>query len=261
MRDSTKKGPFGVMLAGFFGAIICNLAVYSWIFGRDWEWAEGMPLGLLGTGMNYMATFFHEIGHTVFAWFYGYPTLPSFDFEHGGGMAWMMSDQQKALVFCVWAIIGYGIYLMREYILLQILLGLLLLFGIATAFSEDWRLSVINFMGPGFEPLTGALLLYRALMNLVERQPGERFASAMFGFGLILRAWLDGWGLLHSGAHRTEYYKQKGQHGFGDFDKIGDTFPHLGFHGAVVTWLALGVVSFLAAFILYAVSGRSDVDG
>ncbi len=256
MSDDAKQGPLPTLLAGLFGAILINIPFYSWVFGRDWDWAQGFPLGWLATGLIYMSTFFHELGHTVFAWFYGYPTLPSFDFEHGGGMAWMMSGQQIAVLIAVWAALGYGIYFFREYRTLQVLLGLLLAFNLATAFNEDHRMSVINFMGPGAEPLTGALLLYRALANLAAPQPGERFASALFGFGMIFRAMVDGWGLLHSGQHRLEYYNQKGQHGFGDFDKIADAIGMATFEGVVKVWLCLSVTSLAITFIMYAVARR-----
>lgn len=260
MSDDATQGPLLTLLAGLFGAILINIPVYSWIFGRDWDWAEGFPFGFLGIGLIYMSTFFHELGHTVFAWFYGYPTLPSFDFEHGGGMAWMMSGQQIVILLCVWATMGYGIYFFREHRALQILIGLLLVFNLATAFNEDHRLTVINFMGPGFEPLTGALLLYRALANLAAPRPGERFAGALFGFGMIFRAMIDGWGLLHSGAHRLEYYNQKGSHGFGDFDKIADALPFMTFNGVVVIWLCLSVASLAGVFALWLTASRDNAE-
>ncbi len=192
--------------------------------------------------------------------FYGYPTLPSFDFEHGGGMAWMMSGQQIVILLGVWAAMGYGIYFFREQRALRVLIGLMLVFNLATAFNEDHRLSVINFMGPGAEPLTGALLLCRALANLAAPQPGERFASALFGFGMIFRALIDGWGLLHGGQHRLEYYNQKGQHGFGDFDKIADAIGMATFEGVVTVWLCLSVASLAGVFVFWLVVNRYNAE-
>ncbi|MCP5050706.1 MAG: hypothetical protein GY940_26320, partial [bacterium] len=35
---------------------------------------------------RYMITLVHEIGHAVFGWFFGYPSVPAFDFAYGGGI-------------------------------------------------------------------------------------------------------------------------------------------------------------------------------
>jgi len=57
------------------------------------EWL-GFDLPLRGllfipfTGVDYMRIFFHELGHCVTFWVFGYPAVPAFDFQYGGGMTY-----------------------------------------------------------------------------------------------------------------------------------------------------------------------------
>ena len=36
---------------------------------------------------SYLTILIHELGHSFFGWIYGYPSIPSFDFTYGGGVA------------------------------------------------------------------------------------------------------------------------------------------------------------------------------
>ena len=246
------------MAAGFIVAVLISLPFYNWIFDNGWDWAEGFPLGWLGGGLTYMSTFFHELGHTVFAWFYGYPTLPMFDFKHGGGLAIGLTDQQIPILLCVDLAIAYGIYHFREYKILQIALTALLLFNLTTAFNEDSRFNVIDFMGPAAEPLVAAFLLIRALFDLAPRGWFERFLNAAIGFAMVFQALINSYGLLYSRALRLVYYEQKGSHGFGDFDKISSRLMFLEFEGVVYIWAFISLICLVFPFVLYWYAGRSD---
>ncbi len=245
------KDTWRVITAGFLIAIIITAPFYSWVFAKEWSWAQGFPIGWLGIGLTYMATFFHEIGHTIFAWFYGYFTLPSFDLKHGGGMAWSFGGQQIVLLLLLWAAIGYGLYAFRGYKTIQITLILLLGFNLLTAFNTEWQNSVIDFMGPAFVPLIAAFFLIRALFNLAPRGVFERFLNALFGFGMIFHVFVDAYGLLNSAVHRVLYYEQKGAHGFGDFDKVAGRFAFLDFENIILIWAGLALTCLVCPFILY----------
>jgi len=212
------------------------------------------PLGWMAVCMNYMSTFFHELGHTITAWYYGFATLPMFDFEHGGGLAWSFGGQNYFILFCVWAGLGYGIYSLGEYKWLQYTLVGLLVFNLLTFWDEDLYRSVIDFMGPGAEPLIASFLLFRAIFDLAPRgdtgrENTERYLNAIFGFGFIFRAFIDSLGLLGNEEHRYIYYNQKGQHGFGDFDKIADRL-NFDFETVVGFWMFEMAVCLIFPFLL-----------
>ncbi len=242
---------FKTMLAGLIAAVLINLPFYSWLFDCRWDWVNGFPLGWLGAGLTYMNTFFHELGHTFFAWFYGYPTLPMFDFKHGGGLAVWFTEQQIPILLCLYGIIAYGIYRFKERKILQITLATALIFNIATAFNEDARLIVIDFMGPAAEPLIAMFLLIRALFNLAPRGWFERFLNAAIGFGMLFQALINCYGLITNSAWRLLYFEQKGSHGFGDFDKIESRLMFLEFQGVVYIWAFLCLICLALPFILY----------
>ncbi len=240
---------FRFMIIGLMLAYVCCLPFLAWLYNYQWEWVRHFPFSWIAAGMSMFVTFFHEIGHTVFAWFYGYVTLPSFDFQHGGGMAWMITGQLLPLNLALYGLILYGIYLFREYRVTQVLLAAVLVFHVATAYTP-FHMSVINFMGPGFEALIAGFFLYRAWFDLAPRGDVERFLNAFFGFGMIIHAFMNGWALIHSKAVRLVYFEQKGQHGFGDFDKIANAL-HIPFETVVTAWMGLAVACFVVPLLHY----------
>lgn len=251
----SKKSTYFILSSGLVLALLTILPFYAWIFGENWPLVQGFPLGWLSAGMSYMATFFHEIGHTVFMWFYGYPTIPIFDFEHGGGFAVAVTGQQILILVVIWGLMAYGLWFLRGYLGLQLLVLGAFILNVSLTFSLNHNY-VCDFMGPAFECLMASFLLYRALFDLAPRGDLERFLNSFFGFGMIFQVFVNGYGLLNSGAFRLVYYEQKGSHGFGDFDKIADYYVFLDFQIVVYIWLALNSICLVAPFILFISRGR-----
>lgn len=247
---------FGHMFFGFVGGVLLNLSYVSWMNGHGWEWAYGFPLGWGGAGLGAMVTFFHEIGHSLPAWFYGYVTLPSFDLTYGGGMAWMMTGQIIPLALMLNAMLLYAAYYFRGHRWLMLLLGGYALFTLATLLTE-YHEAVINLAGPAAEVLFAAFFLFRAWLDLAPRGEAERFLNALIGWGMILHAALTGFGLLGNAAMRESYYNQKGAHGFGDFDKIADMLS-VPFSGVVLCWLALIALGAIIPIIVWTVRDGRD---
>lgn len=253
MNTNTIK----VMTGGFIPAILLNIPLYAWVYQAHIPWANSFPLGLLGGGMGYMSTFFHEIGHTIAMWFYGYPTLPMFDFAHGGGLALAVDGQQWIIILCVYAALLYGIYRFQNNRAIQIFCAALIALNLAFVFT-DHHWSVADFMGPAAVPIIAAFFLLRALFDLAPRGGLERFLNALFGFGMIFHTLIDSFGLLQNNVHRMMYYQQKGQHGFGDFDKIAMRTNFLDFNGVVYLYIALTFACFIAPFVIYALRKNQD---
>lgn len=238
------------MLTGFLIAVLLNIPLYAWIFGKDIGWATGFPIGWCGRGLDYMVTFFHEIGHAIFAWFYGYLALPSFDFQHGGGMSYTFARQSLAIMLVVNAGVLYGAYYFRDEKMLMILFIALALTNVGIGLTR-YHQSVIDFMGAGFVPLVAGFFLMRAIYDLAPRGIVERAMNAIIGFGMIFASLIEGYGLLNSRSFRTLYFEQKGQHGFGDFDKIADNLSFATFNGVVYTLLTLSLLCLIIPFVTY----------
>ena len=249
--DNTNSTTAKFIAAGLLFAIIANISYYAFVFDTDWLWARYIfPIGWLSLGMGYMATFFHELGHTAFAWFYGYPTLPMFDFQHGGGLALSTSGQQILILACVWGACVYGFIYFKDNFYLKWLCAFALGLNLIFAFNDGHEF-FINFFGPAAEPIVASFLIYRALFDLAPRGALERFLNAGIGLSMIGGVFINAIGLLNNEAHRLAYFQQKGSHGFGDFDKIGYQINALGFNGIVWVWLLLNVICLVLPFWLY----------
>ncbi len=248
-----KSATLKVLAWGLITALIANIPFYATIIGyNNWSWTA-FPLVWIGAGMNYMGVFFHEIGHTLCAWFFGYPTLPMFDFAHGGGYSMYFSGQQTGLLVFIWIAIAYGLWALREHRGLQIGLIMTLVFNLSIAFTNHHN-ALIIFMGPAFVPIVAGFFLFRALFNLAPRGILERFLNAFFGFGLIIQTLIDSWGLLKNQTYRLQYYHQKGAHGFGDFDRLADSYAGLNFQGVVWILIVTALVCLIAPFIIFAIN-------
>ncbi len=239
-----------ILLFGGVFSIVANIPFYAWIFNKHWVLAKSFPVSWIGVGMNYMATFFHEIGHTISMWFFGYPAIPAFDFAHGGGISLALTGQQIPILVIVWGFLGYSFWLLKGYKDLQIGIILLFLFNIVFAFNQ-YHVAINDFMGAIFECLVAAFFIYRALFNLAPRGDLERFLNAFFGFGMIFQVFVNSYGLLSSSVYRLAYYQQKGSHGFGDFDKIVDRITFLNFDGVIYIWIFVNILCLLLPFVLF----------
>ncbi len=237
------------MTLGFMIAVIINLPFYALITERYWPWTDNFLFVLANNGLASFITFFHEIGHTVTAWFYGIPTIPMFDFRYGGGWSWYLSDQLAPLVIMAWAAFACAYYHLKDFIFLRRMIAGLLIINMATAFT-DWHQAIITFMGPAFEPIIGGFFLFRAIFDLAPRGSVERLLNAIFGFALPLHSMIEAFALLHMDSARESYFNQKGGHGIGDFDQIAGQWTSLGFDGIVTLWTGLSVAALIIPFAL-----------
>ena len=239
-----------LMLTSLAIAIFMNLPFYSYALEKDWSWASGFLFLWMIRALGEFLIFFHEIGHSLTGWFYGVPTIPMFDFAHGGGWAWMVMGQNIFLLFCVWGGLAYLWYRASGFGWMRHILIGVLIFNVATAFS-NWHLAVFDFMGPAFEGLCGAFFLIRAFYNLTPRGKSERYLNAILGFAFPLHSLIEGYSLLKIPAMREQYYQQKDSQGSGDFDQIADKLDFASFNGAVILWMTLAALCLILPVIFY----------
>lgn len=205
--------------------------------------AMSWPFGIISQGMSYMAVFFHEIGHTIFAWIYGIPAFPIFDFKHGGGYSVQIAERSWPAQCTVWAAEAYGLYHLRDRLHPIAFYGLAVLgvaFGLVgfTDYYED----VILFMGHGTVAVLGGFMLARGVYGVFLTRPSERWFNVFVGAFFIFDQLKMCNALLHDVATQMAYEAQKGGHGFGDLTRIATNhYP----------WTQTGVTMFLMAFTVF----------
>ena len=257
MRPPVPEDVFQTYKTLFIGLIVafCMLAPSLSIYlNLYWPWARHFPITWLGLALSFMIIFFHELGHMIAGWFYGYVALPSFDLMHGGGMTYYITGQLLPLNILLDGAIIYYIYRLREFKLWQAVCILIGLFHIATAYS-DFHQNILSIAGPLAETSIGGFMLTRAWLNRAARGTAERLCNAAFGFGILLNATVSGWSMIHDADVRQVYFEQKGGHGFGDFDQVAD-LTGLSFNHVIWLYLGSGLIAIITPLILYALRDR-----
>lgn len=201
-------------------ALILMLPLLAEQYG--WDLAGKNLLAIPATGFAYMGVFFHEIGHAIASWFYGYPAIPTFDFQHGGGMTYW-GARSHVLLGCACLLLITGmVYLYRGgYWMLLGILSFLLVFQLGTAFNTGHDV-VMSYMGHGGEILIAYFCLLRGGMgNAAGLTQTERYFDLIFGFFTLARNVLMSVA-LQDASGRADYEMQKGGHMMGDFSKIAE---------------------------------------
>jgi|GEM_PF-1528081 len=192
----------------------------------------------------YMAVLFHEFGHCLAGWLFGYPSIPAFNFVEGGGVA-LSFDRNMLIVALVYAGFFGLIYLYRKNGLSIIILMLL---AAAYSFLAFSRLNIIIrlFMGHGAETIFACIFLYRAMSSVAIVTPIERPLYACFAFFLLFHNFEFAYKLLNDSFFRAEYMAGT-QMAFNDFDLITDYMSSL-------AHLQISLAQVAVFFVFYALS-------
>ncbi len=188
---------------------------------------------ILGCVSLTLLTLFHEFGHAVVHWSFGYPAVPAFDLTGGGGVT-LAIDRSAALVVLFY-VAGAGLagWLWRTERrgpgtalgacgLVHVVLGL-----------TRWHQTLVAYMGHGTELALGGVFLYRALTGRAIVNRLERPLYAAIGLYAVLHNVEFAIRLLGDRAFVARYLQ--GKHGTPhDFVQVA---AHLG--------VALGTVAVL----------------
>ena len=145
---------------------------------------------------GYMGTLLHEFGHTVAAWVFGYPAIPAFNFQHGGGVT-SIDDRQWPLMLLWLAGVGWLLWRYRAHRPAWPLLAIPAAVYIALAVTRVHEI-VITFMGHGMELTIAGVFLYRALSGSAVKVAIERPLYAFLGLFLVFGEMRFAWGLATS---------------------------------------------------------------
>ena len=152
---------------------------------------------------GYMGTLLHEFGHTVAAWSFGYPAIPAFNFQHGGGVT-SIDERQWPLMLLWFVGVGWLLWRYRFHRPAWPLLAIPAALYIALAVTRVHEI-VITFMGHGMELTIAGVFLYRALSGSAVKHAIERPLYAFLGLFLVFGEMRFAWGLANSREKQIEY--------------------------------------------------------
>lgn len=167
---------------------------------------------------GYLGTLVHEMGHCVTGWVFGYPSIPAFDFMHGGGVT-LHQDRSFVVLAAVYLAIVWLLCRLRSSP--AALAAGLSLIGIYTlaAFTSLHELVQLS-MGHGAELVVSGIFIYRALSG--DKAHGERPAYAFAGLFMLFGSIRLAYGLMTSHERRVEYELAKGGGGWMDLSLIAE---------------------------------------
>lgn len=167
---------------------------------------------------SYLTILVHELGHALFAWLFGYPAIPSFDFHYGGGFTSYETRKTilLGLVFTGWILALYAYRHHRP--------GLLAIGGLAGLYTllalTPLHEHLIGFMGHGTELIFAGIFFYRALSGTAVKVGAERPLYAFLAFFIVASDARFALGLVRSPLERQLYAEAKGGGDWMDFSLL-----------------------------------------
>jgi hypothetical protein len=196
--------------------------------------------------LDFLRLIIHETGHTVTAWFFGYPTIPVLI---GGGAVSAQLSRPHFMVLVMLGVIGrllYSAHRRRRYRVLGALgAAVYLLF----AFTPLGQLTII-IMGHGAELVIASLFLYRALSGRSIVHSAERPLYAMVAVAIIGLDLRFAMRLLFGAGAAMEYREGLDGHTH-DLVRIADNYLHVGLSSVVFVFLLLCLLAPAAAFVYF----------
>lgn len=239
-----------VFIIGFIIALAFSLPYIAQL--REWDPPSGMGLLLIPcTGLNYIITMFHELGHFFAAWFFGSMAAPAFDFVNGGGVT-PTSERSMIVLGFVYFIFAYALWLqwkggeMRRF---AVIAGVLVLHIIASL--TVWHDVIFFYMGHGFEMMVAGFCIFRATLDWPDDARGraEKYLNMVFGIYTLMHNLIMNVGLMTSAAMRNRYANAKGGHMVMDFDRIAEELvtkvQYVAGFSTIFLFLCTGLIAWL----------------
>jgi len=189
-----RIGPSELKVMGF--GLVAAIVVYAIPFTR--------------MAFSALVTLFHELGHAVVGWLFGYPSIPAFDFVYGGGIT-HMGNFQRPIAILVALGFFYAAYLFRENKKSMAIVGVLFLCWLFII-AKEWRRE-IAFASAGHlaEFILAGIMFYKALAGVGWKNPEfERPLGAFIAFFVQIHSTLFAWRLTHDPAYLDWYREGKG---------------------------------------------------
>lgn len=199
--------------------------------------------------LSYLTTLIHEIGHAVFGWLFGYPSVPRFDFHYGGGVT--TYQHRSTLLLGVVYVLLVGLlpaYRRNRPTLVALAVGIGLFAWCAHTRVHEL---VILWMGHGTELVIAGVFLYRALSSSAVVHAIERPLYAMCAFFIFFSDIGFAHRLWTSSRARFEYAQAKGGGHWMDFDRIAREHLHVSLPSVALMFLVCCVACIMLSFVVF----------
>lgn len=194
-------------------------------------------------------TLVHEMGHAIFGWLFGYPSLPAFDLIWGGGVT-VHIERSPLLLIVIYIGLAGLVYLYRNnratVVVLLVLIALHALFSYTSIHSV-----IILFMGHGTELIIAGLFIYRCLSGRAVVHRAERPLYGIIGFFILFSDLSMAYGLLSSASYRREYLDAKGGDLEMDFIRIARDHIHSDMTSVVFVFLMCCIATLVLSFLAF----------
>jgi len=198
---------------------------------------------------HYFIILFHEFGHAIWYWVFGYPAIPAFDFMYGGGVT-MHQERWMQLVFVIYLGFVYLFYRYRKnstsLIIITTLVGLYSLFA-----WTDLHQILCLFMGHGTELLIAGIFIYRAMSGTAIIHSIERPLYGFVGFFVLIVDFRFAYRLMTSTHHRFEYEEAKGGGHWMDFSRIAEEYLHVDLKTVAFLFFLCCFLPLILAYLWY----------
>lgn len=192
----------------------------------------------------------HELGHTCFAWLFGYFAIPAFDFIYGGGMTLQSESRIALIMLAIYGGFGFLFYRYRRNDLTsRTLLALVILYSIC-AYTPIHRMLMIA-MGHGFELIFAGIFLYRGLSGTGCRYSIERPLYGMLGLFAVLYNLRFAFRLLFDREARAIYELGKGDILDHDFVRLANEFLGVNLSVLVLFFWVCCIITPALAFLVF----------
>ena len=161
----------------------------------------------VGFVLQYLSTLIHEMGHAAVAWSLGYPALPKFDLQHGGGITSTHQERSQLLTVLllaagIWLVVKNwqrGLFWRSSAIALVAVLLVLAWSG----FDRD----AIIAAGHLAELVICCVFLLRAATGMAVAHKVEQWLYAICGWALWWILLQFAWGLATDETALATYYE------------------------------------------------------
>jgi hypothetical protein len=194
--------------------------------------------------LTYIFSFFeilvHEMGHALAGWFFGYPSIPSFDFFYGGGVTLQQGRfiLLTGVVLLLFVILAYRA---RRHTLMLLTVAATAVIYALLAFSR-WHEMLIIALGHGTELIIAGIFLYRAMSGSSILRRAERPVYAFLGFFVVIYSVEFNYRLITDTSFRFEYeYARDGMEM--DFVRLANEYLHTGLVTVAKIFMVLALLT------------------
>ncbi|PLY11700.1 MAG: hypothetical protein C0624_01505 [Desulfuromonas sp.] len=192
-------------------------------------------------------TLVHELGHALFGWLFGYPSIPAFDFMYGGGVT-MHQQRAMSLVYGVLALLVMAAFVYRRN--LRTLTALAIIAALYALCTFTRIHEVLNlFMGHGTELIIAGIFLYRGFSGFAVIHTVERPLYAFLGFFVLFSDLRFAWRLITDPVHRYLYEEAKGGGHWMDFSRIAEEYLRVDLSAVALFFLLCCLLPPLAIWV------------